>query len=84
MASMKKQASLSQNVMKDLCVSSRAGSLFQAKKILVKENSPAWVKLVVDSTKLPRGPSRNVKEVFNAGMLGASPFQELVTHAKSP
>jgi hypothetical protein len=41
------------------------------------------VKLVVDSTKLLRGPSPNVIEVFNAGMLGASLFQELVTHVKS-
>ena len=38
---------------------------------------------MVDLTKLPRGLSPNVKEVFNAEMLGDSPFQELVTHAKS-
>ena len=70
--------------MKGLCAASREGSLFQAKKILAKENTRAWVKLVVDLTNLLACLSRNVKEVSCARMLGASPFQELVTHAKSP
>ena len=84
MASTRKQAHLSQNVIKGLCVSSKVVSLLLAKKTLAKENLQALVKLVVDLTNLPRGLSQNVKQVSSAEMLEASPFQELVTHARSP